>query len=194
MATELVKIEGNTVTLNRAELVFTSAYNKLLLNSKDAIKEFGIIWWINNPQSPGIQEGLTGKKLILHALDNVGLPKDWQPSPLWEAANNKYKEEWDRTNVAVRIYKSLLASFVTGDKVIMKLREQLEETLDVDDLGPQEVSIAVTTLNQLLELADKLPKRLESIMTAKDLMEKSLSGKATQRGGDIVSDSMNRPS
>jgi|WetSurMetagenome_2_1015567.scaffolds.fasta_scaffold92228_4 hypothetical protein len=156
-----------------------------------AYAELGVIWWINEPNSPGIRKGYSDKDLLNDARKNFMLPDDWKPTAEFKNANTWYKEH--RASIGKETYQELIRAIGTAKSYVGKVREKLETKLDNPNLEDAELKVVGGLIDKLLEIASTLPSRLKSLKDAESLIDAEAKERGnTIRGGanEEVTDSM----
>ena len=165
--------------------------------------QFALIWWCNDPASPGIQKGYNEKELLEKGLINYSLPVDWKPTDHYLAAEARYKEE--RSSIGRDTYIEILRAFRILYKYLRFARIKIEKKLDAltaevdpnaldstDVLSDDEWKKLEPYITGLIKLADEIPVKIKAIQNAKDLLDKEeSSGKLLRGSKEEIPDSMN---
>lgn len=202
---KLFKVDSDTgnISFVREELKTIKEFNELIRRDRGGVikgdpdgrlkfratAELGVIWWCNDPYSPGVQKGLNEKELLEEARVNYGLPDTWKPDSIFLAAQERYRKE--RSSVAQETYVEILRAFRVLYKYIKFARQSIEKNLDSTDLTPEEWKALEPKISAIIKLADEIPSRIKAIQVAKELLDKEENKSNLLRGSkEEIPDSM----
>jgi hypothetical protein len=194
-------LEEGHIVLDRAEIALEKEFNNLLRRDNPceedknsikkimAFKEFRYIYELCDYNSYCNQSGKSDKEAHEYAIKEACLPDNWKPDSEVKAAMIKYRKL--NTSVSRELYVELSAAFHNSSRVIKKLNEEINKVLEKEDISPTDVAILVDNQQKLLNMATALPKQIETLSKAEDLVKMSEGAKVVRRGGGEVEDSMN---
>jgi|LQAB01.1.fsa_nt_gi hypothetical protein len=154
----------------------------------------GAIYYMGDPNSPPVQEGLSEDACLKRAIHDFELPKDWIPTPLISNIIEKYRnsEYTILYTSAISLQRAVRTSITVADKYNELLTQKLIDIqTNVTNKDSLEATSAIVGMLQQIRkeivefptLVDKLKAAQEAIINeAEDV---------TLRGGGIMSDSMN---
>lgn len=188
---KIFKLINNNITLLTDEISLIREFSNLLNRDKSkdkhiAFNEFKYIYFVSDYASPYIKNGLDGKHLHNKALENVDIDINNNDELLLNAIS-KYKELQD--SLELRIYQNLIKTFNVTDKVIDKIRKDIEAKLE-EESNETNVTSLVNLLRTLLTLSQDIPDKLESLKKCEDLIKKQQEAINLGRGNTKITNSM----
>jgi hypothetical protein len=204
------RLENGELVLDKEEIRLIPEYRKLLSRDKGsegdfngtkkfrAFKEFSYIYHFADLFSYLNQGGYNEKERHKQSIKEAGLEEDWKPDSEVKAAITKYtdiqKINLPTLNTISTILRSLKLSDTIAHGVIDNIETQMQIML-VNKEKSETPNIladmaAVTALTQQLDvvvdLANKLPKTIETLEKLKERLIKESSGVSTKRGGEEI--------
>jgi hypothetical protein len=200
MNIRLFNLEGNKVTLARAEIGLYKEFNAILRrdrgSEKDAdgrkkyhaLREFHYIYLVGDNESNLIKKGLTGKELKEHAKLEAGLEDAWKEDDLITAAIEKYKEL--NFDITKELITELLILFRGTYKRVSNLRKALYTLMDNPVKTRSEIEQLAQMEEKLFDIAAKTPDKIKALQRAlKELETLDMSEEDELRGGGLVPES-----
>jgi hypothetical protein len=139
-------------------------------NKQRSFMELGLIWWINNVNSPGIQDGLEDEALLHDGIHNLGLPVDWEPDKYWNAANEYYKRNKDTE--AVKALKNTYVGFNLINTFVEKNLKVLRKEVEKESVDDIKFSAAQKAIDYLMNLSTDLPTKVQKLKDVIELVDK----------------------
>lgn len=122
-------------------------------NKSKYIQEVGVIYYLGDPKSPAMQQGLSEDEALKMAIDNYNLPINYEPDVLvYRLIGKYYNENITQAGVAVEI---LQKSIHLISQAALKINELLDKKLR-DGMNADEI-------NNTLQLMDSVNKRIVEI-------------------------------
>lgn len=154
-----------------------------------AAAQFALIWWCNDPTSPGIGKGYNDDELLRTGLANYDLPANWIPTVEYKEAEVAYRIY--RSSIAADTYIEILKAFRVLYKYIKFARNKIEITLDNPNITDQDWRNLEPMIKGLITLADEIPGKIKAIQKAKDLLDaEEASGTLLRGTKEVIPDSM----
>lgn len=152
----------------------------------------GYIYYLGNPDSPVMQEGLSEEDAVARAKHDYDLPADFKPSIAMERVLHKYRKS--EMTILFEEAISLQRTCRTAIIVMDKYRDLLSKKVaKMDTLTDAEALLAVgaivTMVQQIRKEATEFPKLIDALRDAKESIFND-SDDAQLRGGVSMLDSM----
>lgn len=151
------------------------------------IKECIVIYYLGDPKSPAMQNGLSDVEALKMAIEQADLPKTYMPDPLVMRLIQKYYEEniTEAGKVVENILKGLHNVNLSIDVINTLLNEKLNSKLSIED-----ANTILPLIDSVNKKAGEIPNILKTLEEAKqNLMYEKETEMA--RGGNAVLSSMN---
>lgn len=149
------------------------------------------IYFLVDPKSYTIKNGLTRVEAEKYAAKNAGLPINYKPDAKVTEAIHRWEElSYDSLNVTCKELRKLLGKTPV---LVSKMNDQLSTLLASDTLSPEDSASIVKTIKTAFDLSNDSTKYIEIITELENKIkiqeEKTIT---IARGGTIVSQSMKR--
>lgn len=154
-----------------------------------AFKEFTYIYHRCDFAAYPSQHGLTPSEAHKYAVENSGLPSDYEPDEVVTAFMKQYERE--HLSQAKHSIKTLNRIFSMGDRLVEKIEYNLNQTLTLPTLTREQISELLAYQKQLLEISTTVPQQVKKLREAMNALEEEEKIQQIIRGGEIMSDSMN---
>lgn len=187
---KLFRLVNNSIILNIDEIALIKEFNTLIkrdksINKSKAFEEFKYIYLVYDYSSPYVQKGLNEKDLKRKALENCDITIEEDEQII--SAIKVYIDLQD--SLELRIYLNLIKSFDITDKIIDKIREDIQLKLS-EESNVDNINSLVSSLKTLLTLANDIPDKLESLKKCENLIKKQQESQGLARNNTIIRDSM----
>jgi hypothetical protein len=154
----------------------------------------GVIYYMGDPNSPPVQEGLNDDACLRRALHDFELPKDWLPTPLITNIIEKYRnsEYTILYTSAISLQRAVRTSITVADKYNELLTQKLMDiNTNVSNKDSLEATSAIVgMLQQIRKEIVEFPTLVDKLKAAQEAIVNE-SEDITLRGGAVMSDSMN---
>lgn len=149
------------------------------------------IYFLVDPKSYAVKNGLTRIDAEKYAIKNSGLPTNYKPDTKVLVAIQRWEElSYDTMNETCRGLKRLLGKTPV---LVNKMDDQLSALLASETLSPEDSANIVKIIKTAFELSDSSTKHIEIITTLENKIKEQEERSITiARGGTIVSQSMKR--
>lgn len=177
---ELFIIEENQVILS-PELRLVPTFKKLITRDKDrykrsALSEFSYIYFMYDYKSPYMKYAEKDREEQI--IKQFKLGENWKPDEDIKAAIKQYIEFQETPSI--KVLKSTKEALLNASKVIDVMNETVSTALDGEQ---KDMVTAIETVDNLLKLAEKLPKMISTIVTLEEKVQKEQHENAKVRGG-----------
>lgn len=172
--------ENNKVILS-PELRLIREFRLLIEEDKDrfkkqAIKWFQYIYFMYSFKSPFAD--LPDKYRKESVEKDTGVTKI---TPTLQAAIDKFIELQDTPTT--RTLREVKSTLDMSAEMIKVLRNQIQESLDAPNISSDDIADLVKRLNETLNIANTIPKTVESIEKLEEKVKKEKTGDDKLRGG-----------
>lgn len=178
------------------------AYRQLYDDKADPIlrdKELAFVVLTQSPNSSLVKQGLEGNELTIAAKRELGLAKNWKPSEHVLYAIQHYNAT--NGSAIVTYVKNLHKQYNNRNKSISIIANKiklLQSRIDkLDELGDNNASVILDSINQLVDLEKALdtlsksvPEQIRVFNAAITELEEELKQNVSIQGGGIIDDSM----
>ena len=151
------------------------------------IKECIVIYYLGDPKSPAMQNGLSDSEALKMAIDQAGLPKNYMPDLLVSKLIRQYYEEniTEAGKVVENILKGIHNINLSIDVINTLINEKLNGTVTLED-----ANVIMPLIDSINKKASEIPNLLKTLEEAKQnlMYEKETE---MSRGGNVVLSSMN---
>ena len=154
-----------------------------------AYAELGIIWWRNSYRSPGVKAGLSKEELTHDGKVNFNVKDEWDEDSLFLEAERTFKEGFNHAEIEsiITLRRGLN---IANTAVKMMNRRNAKILTRGDAISDSEIVTLMNNQNLLLEMAEKIPKRLKSLTEAELAIKKEKLGIRYARGKEPITKSM----
>ena len=132
------------------------------------IKECGVIYYLGDPKSPAMQQGLTRSEAIKLAIENFDLPKDYEPDNLVLKIAKKYHTQ-NITEAGVAI-ENLHSSLHLASIQASKINELLSKKI-MDDTSEEDLRNTMSLINDIRTIINSIPAMTKALATAYENLE-----------------------
>lgn len=151
------------------------------------IKECGVIYYLGDPKSPAMQQGLSKNEAIKLAIENFDLPKNYEPDILVCRLINKYYNQ--NITEAGRVIENLRKSLHLSSKAALKINELLNKKL-TNAMEDTDITSILALIKEVGSTINSIPAMTKALATAYENLQ-SEEEQQYARGGVIVLSSMN---
>lgn len=200
------KYENGDVEINKEELYLIPSARALVQGDRGGMihgdhdgrkklmakKQLGLVWWIIDINSPGVQNGLEGNELIEDGYRALDIPKEWDYSKDEKFLEflEVYSEMYNRASYN-RLLKEILIAFNDSSETVKAIRKQVKKILkNKVDLDAEDMKTLVTSQNQIIAIASEVPNHIKRLKELQQLVAKEEKETTVARGGITVSSSM----
>lgn len=200
------KYDKGVFSINKEELLLIPSAKKIIHNDKGGMikgdpdgrnklwaeKQFGVVWWIININSPGIQAGLEGEELIADARKSLEVPTDWKPKEdvYFMAFLSLYTEMYEKASYAM-LLKQMLMSFNDTAQIIKAIRDNSMKLLKNDKaLDATDISALISGQKELINLAGDTPKQINKLKELQAMVGREEKEMEIGRGDIHITSSM----
>lgn len=155
-------------------------------------KRLGLVWWLIDINSPGIEQGLEGDELMRDGLKSLELPKDYDPKKdkYFMRFYEDYREMYNKASYA-KLLNNMLVGFNDTSEIVKAVRNNVTKILKADkDLDADDVKMLLNSQREIMALAGDVPKHIDRLKELQQLVRKEEKNLTVARGGVIVSKSM----
>lgn len=177
--------EENHKVIVDTEIKVVKQFRDLIAKDKDrhkreALKWFAYIYYMNDYRSPYMKETEDDRRRTI--IRDLSLEENFKEFKELKEARDKYLELQE--TATVKSLKEIREGLVTSSRVIKMLKNRIETTLlDEENLEPEEEDAMIRNVTRMLELADKLPKAINTVKVLEEEVKKEQSSEAKIRGG-----------
>lgn len=150
------------------------------------IKEAGVIYWLGDPKSPAMQQGLSPKEALKSAIENYGLPKSYQPDALVMRIRDKYYHS-NITEAGVAL-EALRKSIHLSSLAAVKINELLNKKLN-EGITEEAITSTLALIGEVKNIVNGIPNLTKSLVVAYENLQ-SEEEQQFARGGMAVLSSM----
>lgn len=150
------------------------------------IKEAGVIYWLGDPKSPAMQQGLSPKEALKSAIENYGLPKSYQPDALVMRIRDKYYHS-NITEAGVAL-EALRKSIHLSSLAAVKINELLNKKLN-EGITEEVITSTLALIGEVKNIVNGIPNLTKSLAVAYENLQ-SEEEQQFARGGIAVLSSM----
>lgn len=150
------------------------------------IKEAGVIYWLGDPKSPAMQQGLSPKEALKSAIENYGLPKSYQPDALVMRIRDKYYHS-NITEAGVAL-EALRKSIHLSSLAAVKINELLNKKLN-EGITEEVITSTLALIGEVKNIVNGIPNLTKSLAVAYENLQ-SEEEQQFARGGMAVLSSM----
>lgn len=156
-------------------------------DKRNYIKECGVIYYLGDPKSPAMQQGLSRNEAIKLAIENFDLPKDYEPDVLVSNIITKYHRQ-NITEAGVAI-ENLRKSLHLASMQASKINEMLSKKL-LSDASDGDISTVMSLINEVRTIINSIPAMTKALAVAYENLETE-EEQQFARGGTAILSSMN---
>lgn len=145
-----------------------------------------VIYYLADPNSPPRQKGYSDKECIRDAIENAGLPADYQPDLTVLKIAKKYSDNC--ITEAGLVLNNILKAIHNANVAIDRLNEILNNKLS-SGISDEDASVIIDILDNLSKKAVQIPSLVKGLNEAYEnvVHEKE---QTTARGGLTITSSM----
>lgn len=145
--------------------------------------------------------GYSAKETHLAAIKESGLEENYKPDEEIKAAIEKYKQIHKDILPTLNTIATVLRGLKTADTIAQGIVENIEDTLEILKKAKQNraegeptnliqdianTANLISQLDQVLSIANKLPKTIETLEALENRLKKEISGTNLARGGQEI--------
>lgn len=156
-------------------------------DKRNYIKECGVIYYLGDPKSPAMQQGLSRNEAIKLAIENFDLPKNYYPDALVLRITERYFAQC--ITEAGRTIKSLRESMHLMNLHSSRINEFLNDKLKTAVTG-EEISSILNYIKDVRDMIKDIPAMTKALATAYENLQDE-EEQQIARGGVMVYSSMN---
>lgn len=196
------KFENGEIVLDKAEIALYSNFKKILSRDRGgrvpgdpdgrlkmyAFREFAYIYFKCDFEAYPSQHGLNEQEAHHYAVQQARLEKNYDPDEVVKAAMRQYENE--HLSPGKKSIKSLIRLFVSNDRIVSKIENNITATLDLPTLTRDQITELLTYQKQLIEIATSVPAQVKKLREAMTLLEEEDKEVKIARGGSEVALSM----
>lgn len=150
------------------------------------IKEAGVIYWLGDPKSPAMQQGLSYKEALKSAIENYDLPKNYEPDALVLRIRDKYYHS-NITEAGVAL-EALRKSVHLSSLAAVKINELLNKKLS-EGITEEAITSTLALIGEVKNIINSIPNLTKSLAIAYENLQ-SEEEQQFARGGMAVLSSM----
>lgn len=151
------------------------------------IKECGVIYYLGDPKSPAMQQGLSCSEAIKLAIENFDLPKNYEPDVLVSKLIIKYYNQ--NITEAGRVIENLRKSLHLSSKAALKINELLNKKL-TNAMEDTDITSTLALIKEVGSTINSIPAMTKALATAYENLQTE-EEQQYARGGMTVLSSMN---
>ena len=156
-------------------------------SKENYIKECGVIYYLGDPKSPAMQQGLSTKEALKLAKENFDLDKDYQPDALVLKLIDKYwKQNITPAGIAIdNLRKTLHLASQQASKINELLSNQLNTETNADA-----IRTTIGLIGEVRNIINSIPNTTKALATAYENLQAE-EEQQLSRGGNTILSSMN---
>lgn len=181
----LFKLENNKVVIDLEARIIPEFRNLIAYDKdrfkKQALKEFAYIYFMYDYKS--FYSNYSSEDRHNKLIKELELGKDWKVHKILQSAIDKYIELQETPTI--KTLKATKEALLTASKVIEKLREVINKSLDELE-NNSDMEEILTNVEKLLKISSTLPTTVNTLQQLEKKVKEEQLGDSKIRGGGQV--------